>query len=367
MQTANLAPGLESLGHEVAVFPFWGLQGGLMQYKGRLQYPIWGNEWGNDAFMHHAAHFRADVVITLMDTWVMHDDYGKFCKWLPWTPIDHQPVPQKIVEHLKTATRVIAFSKFGQEELKKVGINADYIPHGVDINAYKPLVLPNGQIPKGQFKQELGFPPDCFLVGMVAANKGYPSRKSFPENFEAFAEFAKKHPDARLYCHSEPSSRYGGPDLQGMAKDYGISHLIRFPNPYLLNLGFPLDIMCRIYNAFDVLLATSMGEGFGVPCIEAEACGIPIIVTNFASSIELCAAGWLVDPSRRWWTPLNSWQALPNIDLITDALMHSYEADRITLGKRAREFAMDYRWEKLLVEGWKPLLEKVEPLVYQPK
>ncbi len=362
VQTKYVVPGLESLGHKLAVFPFWGLQGGLIEYQGRPNYPLWGNEWGNDVFMHHAKHFGADIVITLMDSWVLHDDFGKLVKWVAWLPVDHQPCPPAIAERLKTALRPVAYSKFGQLELKKVGIAADYIPHGVNVNIYKPL-----EVDKGTLKSKLGFPTDCFLIGMIAANKGWPCRKCFPESFEAFGEFVKKHPNARLYCHTEPTNRYAGPDLQGMARSFGIEQFIRFANPYLLSLGYPEETMCEIMNAFDVLLAASMGEGFGVPAIDSQACGVPIITTDCTSMTELTAAGWMVKPSRKWWTPLNSFQFLPHIDGIVDALEAAYQADRKALGKVGREFAMDYRWEKLLQEGWKPLLERLEPFTYKHK
>jgi glycosyltransferase involved in cell wall biosynthesis len=45
----------------------------------------------------------------------------------------------------------------------------------------------------------------------------------------------------------------------------------------------------------DVMLATSYGEGFGIPTIEALACGTPVIVSEFAASTELLGDVWLVD------------------------------------------------------------------------
>ncbi len=376
-QTKHIVPGLESLGHNVAVFPFWGLQGGILEHEGRPNYPIWNNEWGNDVFAQHADHYKADLVITLTDVWVLHEEYGKMVNWCPYTPIDHVPVPPAVVSHLKTAKRVIAMSRFGQEELKKAGINADYIPHGVDVDTFKPVTPEQ----KAQAKMRLGFPPDCFLVGMVAANKGWPCRKCFSEAFEAFTMFLQKHPNARMYCHSEPSNRYGGPDLSGMAQTFGIQPFLRFPNPYMLNLGgngiINKDIIPNgaalfsetqmaetVYGAFDVLLAASMGEGFGVPILEAQACGLPVITTDCTSMIELTAAGWKVPVARKFWTPLNAFQFLPFIPGIADALEAAYTADRVSMGKVAREFAMDYRWKKIINEGWKPFLERLEPVSY---
>ncbi len=43
----------------------------------------------------------------------------------------------------------------------------------------------------------------------------------------------------------------------------------------------------------DVLLTTSMREGFGIPLVEAQAFGTPVIMTDFASMPGLCAGEWL--------------------------------------------------------------------------
>lgn len=360
VQTKNLVRGFTQLGHKMAVFPFWGLQGGIMEYGGHSCYPLWSDIWGNDIFANHARHFGADLVISLMDVWVMHDDYGDLVRWIPWLPIDHSPAPEAIVNRLRKALRVVAFSKFGVEQLENAGVKTDYVPHGVDTEAFKPLEISR----QGELKQKFGFPPDCFLIGMVAANKGWPCRKCFPEIFEAFSDFVRKYPKARLYCHSECSNRYNGPDLQAMAQTFGIGEYIRFADPYMLNIGFSDEQMCEIYNAMDVLCAVSMGEGFGVPILEAQASGTPVITTDFSSMPELTAAGWKVPPARRWWTPLKAFQVLPNIDEIVNAFEKAYDTDLKKLGEIGREFAQGYRWDKIIREGWKPILDSVEPIKY---
>jgi hypothetical protein len=50
----------------------------------------------------------------------------------------------------------------------------------------------------------MGVDEDRFVVMMNSANKGRtPVRKCFGENLLAFSIFAKKHPDAMLYLHTE--------------------------------------------------------------------------------------------------------------------------------------------------------------------
>ena len=45
----------------------------------------------------------------------------------------------------------------------------------------------------------------------------------------------------------------------------------------------PEDEMVQLYNSFDILLVTSETEGFGLPILEAQRCGVPVLVRNEAS------------------------------------------------------------------------------------
>jgi len=63
--------------------------------------------WGEDILEAHMAHFKANVLITLMDVWVT-DWFGKRAQrggwaWCPWTPIDQEPVPDLVLERLQGA------------------------------------------------------------------------------------------------------------------------------------------------------------------------------------------------------------------------------------------------------------------------
>ena len=81
--------------------------------------------------------------------------------------------------------------------------------------------------------------------------------------------------------------------------------------------------MADVYSSLDVLLNPAMGEGFGLPILEAHACGVPAIVTDFTAMSEVCGAGWKVGYDRVR-TPLRAWQAWPNVEEIVESLEQCY-------------------------------------------
>jgi glycosyltransferase involved in cell wall biosynthesis len=135
---------------------------------------------------------------------------------------------------------------------------------------------------------------------------------------------------------------------------------IKHTPPWLMELEVKAHDVARIYSAFDVLASPSYGEGFGVPIIEAQACGVPVIVNNWTAMPELCGAGWLADGDRYWDGTQNSWFKYATVDSIHDAFEKAYEArDDKELRARARTFALDYDADRVMRDYWTPVLEEL--------
>jgi len=355
VQAKYLLPRFEALGHKCAQFAFYGLQGAMIQLGDMPIYPCGIDLYGNDVVQEHAKHFKADIVISLVDAWVLRNWGQKGFRWCPWIPIDHHPAPPAVLKALDGAYRVITYAQFGQDTLREAGIESTLIPLGVDIKVFAP-----GD--KKEAKRRMGFPEDCFLAGMVAANKGYPARKSFPEVLWAFASFWRRHPEAKLYLHTTELPVHGGIDFDGLLHALGIPEdgVVYFCDQYHNILGFPTEYMAMAYNAMDVLLSPSMSEGFGLPILEAQSCGVPVITTNFSSMPELTWAGWMVQ-GQRFYTPMNSWVMIPYIDDIEECLELAWDSKGDPdLAQRAREGAMPYDWGALVEHKWRPFLEQIE-------
>lgn len=358
-QTALLCRQLVAAGHQVAVSAFYGLQNGVMHWNDVTVYPVGFDGYGNDSLPRHAAHFfggdpRDGLVITLVDAWVLNPEMLSSLNTVCWVPVDHDPVPPAVVDVLeKSGVQVVAMSRFGQRALANEGIDAFYVPHSVDTQ----IVRPRSPEDRDQIRRNFSIPDGAFVVGMVAANKGnMPPRKGWAEAIEAFSVFARNEPRAFLHLHTEPHGLMHGINLLQLLEAYGVpGDRVRFSDVYYAQqLGFTPGMMADLFAAFDVLLNPSYGEGFGVPVLEAQAAGTPVIVTDCTAMSEVGDVGWHV-PGRRVWTPQLSWMTAPDVPGIVEALTDA--------GKRAHRMrdaavahAAQYDVETVWREHWQPTL-----------
>lgn len=371
VQGKSLLPRLAELpelgGREnVAQFAWYGLQGGVHHVDGFRVYPVFEDHYGNDVIGAHTRHFNANVVVTLIDAWVLRQTAQSVAPalWAPWLPIDHTPTPDAVLNAIKGAYMPLTYSKWGHEQLTQEGVENHYIPHGIETNVFK--VLGDRERVR-QFKRELTGRDDAFLCVMVAANKGFPDRKWFQGQLEVFRDFRKEHPNAVLYMHTLPTQHHGGINFEEFAKRLGLEGALTFPNPYLYRLGYPPEYLATVYNAADVLLSTSMSEGFGIPIIEAQACGCPAIVTNYSAMPELVNWGHLVDVADYVLTPMMSYQAWPSKRDMLDKLTRLYEAWDVCGGewplvKRVACSAAthaEYDWDAIVRDQWAPFIARV--------
>ena len=361
-QTAMFWHRLQALGYPVVLSSNYGLQGSTLNIEAEGQqtqvYPTGLTMAGNDIILSHARHAKADIIITLYDAWVFDPQVMSRARWCPWLPVDHDPAPPPVVRALKAAYQAIAYSRFGQDRLKTAGIDAAYVPHGVDTRVMRP-------IDRNEARKKIQFPPAVadydFLAVMVAANKGTPSRKSFPQVLRAWKAFVEDgHPKALLYLHTHAGEQFQGVNLEELLEQLEISKQnILFADPYWNILGYPDEYMANLYSAADVLLSPSMGEGFGLPILEAQACGCPVIVGDWTSMPELTFAGWKCG-GEPFYTPQASWQFIPYQADILRYINEAYEArgDR-ALRVTAAKGALAYDADKVTRKYWKPLLAEL--------
>ena len=372
-QTNEIVPRLAEDGHKVAVMANYGFSGSTFEWKPGI--PVMGQGiemYSNDltpaqilSWIGQTDTDGPGLGITLYDVWVYRSPEWDEIPIASWTPVDHTVVPDGVIEWFRRRGKgkwAIAMSRFGEQELLQAGVERDrlfYAPHSIDLNIFKPT--------PSSVRSNLGIPDDAHLTICPQANKGTtPIRKAWPELILAWATFANRHKDAWLYLHTE---------ILGIANGVRIERLlnavnapldrVRFVPQLPYRQGIDQVLLAKCYTASDVLLQPSKGEGFGIPTIESQACGTPVIVTDWTAMKELVGAGWKVGGQKEWDEFQTGWWMTPNVEEIIDALEQSYAAKGNAdmsrdLSEKAISFASSYSTEKVYAENWRPIIKQIE-------
>jgi glycosyltransferase involved in cell wall biosynthesis len=111
-------------------------------------------------------------------------------------------------------------------------------------------------------------------------------RKNFPGILEAFTIFLKSNPDFSLVIVGK------------LGWDKVIARIMAKTDRVTLTGYIPTSDLVSLYNGAQCLLFPSLYEGFGLPILEAMACGCPVVTSNTSSMAELVGkSAILVNPS----------------------------------------------------------------------
>lgn len=325
-QSALFGPRINKRGYDVAFSAFYGLKGSRLGWvapdgQEMIIYPGGDSPYGNDVVGAHAQHWfqgSPGFIFLLTDPWVIDTEVPKEIPTVAWVPVDHDPLIPLTHDWFKDGGAYpLAMSKFGQRVLEAQGHETEYAPHGFDADTFKPM-------DRTEARLSLGIDPEAFVIGMVAANYGRPSRKAFGEALMAFSVFQRNHPDALLYLFTKLTNPHGE-DIPAQLTSLGI----RFQtfSQYGLMLGTPNAVVAQVMNSFDVLLNPSRGEGFGCTLVEAQACGTPCITTDWSSMPEVApvdVGNWTVGGQEYWNPEFLSIQKTPSIAELIACMEEAY-------------------------------------------
>lgn len=282
------------------------------------------------------------LLITCGDPWMfptVHDLRTRrpALRWLAYFPVDGYPLPSEWRPWVEAVDAPVVFCDFSRRVVHEgTGRSPSIVPHGVCTTTFAP-----GD--KEAAKRRVGV-AGHFVVGTVAANQ---QRKNLPALVKAFAAFAADKPDALLYLHTDVVGGFW--DVQELINRFGLDARTRVT----LNIspqrgaGVSDAVLSTIYNAMDVFVLPTMAEGFGLPILESQACGVPALATDFSSCPDL-----LPDPFCRLRVKAtlvmarNAEQAVVDEADIAAKLDHLYRhpQERANRATTARQFAMNFEW-----------------------
>jgi glycosyltransferase involved in cell wall biosynthesis len=250
-------------------------------------------------------------------------------------------VPGSKLRVLETLDEIWVPSDWGRAVLIANGLPAErvhVVPEGVDPAVFRPATAAPEAAPR----------PFRFLcVGKWEVRKG------IDDLVRAFArEFAPDEPvELILHCHNQFLPGFDMRNALGRLA-LGAHAPIRTSPP------LPLRGLAELYGACDVLVLPTRAEAWGLPIIEALACGIPAIATNYSGHTMFLddRNGWLVDVECMipvddpffYGTaePLGEW-AQPDRRHLRSLMRRAYaHADeRRAKGLRARDVVRRWSWD----------------------
>lgn len=162
-------------------------------------------------------------------------------------------------------------SKFNWETFTRSGArNVRVMPLGVDVDRFRPGLEPIDWLWKASFRF---FATDWFL------------RKGPDLLVHAYFQAFSRQDDVLLIIKIWPFSRdEAEATISAIANHYGGPY--NTPPVALLHILFSWDDMPRLYDSMDCFVLPTRGEGWGFPVIEAMACGLPVICTNWSGPTE---------------------------------------------------------------------------------
>ena len=352
VQNKFMCQALQSLGHEVAASMYAGVHE-ERSWNGVQLLSTGGKHVGNGMIAGNYKRWNADLVITLCDIFTLMPEQFEGMTVFPWVPVDVDPIGIMDREWLRIVGKIadlhpIAMSRHAQKMMTDAGIDSHYVPFATDFTPDEEL----GQ----QWRADKSIPPEMFLVVKIGVNNE-DDRKAYAVTEQAFARFSlKQKVKTGLYMHCEAQAKKA-PNLVHMAAGLKLQNRVAFCDEYLRGCDLYGDEYLRgMYNAADVLDAVSKGEGFGVPIIEALACGTPVITSRNSACTEKIepSYGWLVSGQGEWANHHQSWWQTPSI---TDLERAYYKAQAGARGMRKAAARAGARWNlEAMTRAFKKIL-----------
>lgn len=358
------------------------------------------NQFGKFAFEEACLHFRPEAIVAIRDPWmeehVARSPLRPFYRFLYLPTVDAAPQKNDWLDTFASADFVCTYTDWAHDLLKEQAgdrLNlCGSTPPGVDANTFAPI----GN--KAELRAAFGIPADALIVGFVSRNQ---QRKRFPEFAEAFRHWLDTAPPelaARTYLYWHTSWPDVGWDLPSIIKEAGIASRTFFtykcrgqgcqatfasrwmdarnacvrcgqPSATLpnTNVGLAREEMAYVNNLFDVYVQFSNSEGLGIGLVEAAACGVPVMGTDYSGMADVVRklTGTPIAVKSFYREPETGCQrAIPDKEDFARKLTHILsmpETLRRYRGGQARTAACrHYDWDKT-VSRWVELLQGAPP------
>jgi glycosyltransferase involved in cell wall biosynthesis len=278
------------------------------------------NQFGRWRFERVLLDFKPDVVIDIRDYWM--NSYQQvsplrpFFHWILMPTVDSAPQQEEWIDTFLNADAIFTYSDFGRDTLRQQSNNKinyiDTTSPGINLETFRPLVN------RDEIKKVMGL-ENAFVVGSIMRNQ---KRKLIPELFVVFKKLLNDYKESNnpvgenIYLYLHTSYPDAGWDIPQLLKEYEIGNRVLFTysckscnflRPCLfqhpvtfcpkcgnysfsmpnVSNGLTQEDLNTIINTFDLYVQYAICEGFGMPQVEAAACGVPVASVDYSAMSDV--------------------------------------------------------------------------------
>lgn len=302
--------------------------------------------------------YETNVMINLPPYWSVKS--GDRTKFHGFCVFEGDKLPPGWVKTMNKdfVTSVLVPSNHTKLACEASGINKPIhvIPHGVDTSIYHPNYTKVPVPPEDENKFNL-----LYLGGY---KDGERDRKGLDIALRAFcAEFK---PEEKVIFRAKINPAYCPPNQvdprTGMCfhckqnlESLKLPPIDQRPRVVLINGYFNDKELAQLYASHDALVAPSKAEAFNLPCLEAMACGTPVIATNYGGQTDYISTenGYLINVEKMepatgetWLYEDVNW-ARPSQKHLQEIMRYCYEHQEEVKQKKTKalETANKYTWQ----------------------
>lgn len=353
-------------------------------------------QFGELAFEPTCLDFKPDIVCDIRDFWMLdfaeRSPFRPFFKWCIMPTVDARPQARQWMATYQSADACITYSEWAGEVLKEQsGGKINYL--GISPPSAHPAYQPIDN--RDELRHNYGIEPDLKIIGTVMRNQ---RRKLYPDLFQAFRillDSVEDNSKYMLYCHTSYPDL--GWDIPELLQQYQLSSKVLFTyicgqtgkpfvslfkgaitqSPYTGKYGATLSNvkngvdyqeLSKIINLFDIYIQYANCEGFGLPQVEAAACGIPVMSVDYSAmeSVVRNLGGIPLKPKALYRElETGCLRAVPDNELTAQKLIEFFKQPisiRRKYGFETRQaFLKHYQWNKS-GKVWEDYFDSVEIL-----
>ena len=270
-------------------------------------------QFGSYRFEEVCAEFKPDIVCNIADVWmfefIFRSPYLPYFKTILMPTCDSEPQPKQWLDVYAKSDKILTYCDWAKDELIK-GMGQE---HSSKMIGSASPVAAECYFPKdkNRLRHQMGIGIHETIFGTVMRNQ---KRKLYPQLFESFRKYLDMGGDGKLFCHTSYPDK--GWDFQMMLKRYNLSNNVLFTYKCMKCDGYSIDTFtslikeckqCRdvtskmctvddgieaedlanIYNIMDFYIQPCTNEGFGMPIVEAAACGVPVCATDYSAPSDV--------------------------------------------------------------------------------